>query len=518
MTITMAKRGVFRPAQAPFALLALLLAPNCLADWRFTPTVDLKETYTDNVALARDGLARSELVSEITPGFLLRNESPRLKVSANYQLHYFLYGQRDQDDTQRSQSTLASNLRATLVDDLMFLDGTGSVNQAAVSAFGPQASSTNLYTRSNRASVKSWRLSPYMKKAFGAAMTGELRYAHDYVDAGDSGLGRSNSDNLTLALVSGPAFHKLGWNASVMHQTMKTAHAANSTVDNVNTGLRYVLNQEWNLTAGAGYDSYDYDSVGGKTGGASYTGGFAWTPSSRTSLTASAGRRYYGSSYLLSAMHRSRHTVWRVNYNDAVTTTRSNFLLPSTVNTADMLDKLFAAQISDPVARAAAVRAYIAMTGLPPALADNVNYFSNRYFLQKQFQASVAFNSARTVTVLTLADTRRNGLSAIQTDSALLGPDNINLNDDTHQKSASATWSWKLAARTTALASATATRTESLSSHITTSNRALRLGLTHQFKARLQGAAELRRMSGTSADFVHNYRENAITASLNMQL
>jgi uncharacterized protein (PEP-CTERM system associated) len=518
MTTIMAKRVPVRVAPAPAALLALLLAPYAQADTHFTPTLEVKETYTDNVALAAPDKARAQFVSEITPGFTVENNAPRLKLRGNYQLHYYTFSDNDIVGTQRAQSQLQADMRAILVDELLFLDGAASIGQAPISAFGPPVN-TGGYTDTNRANVKTWRIAPTMRHRFGATATGELRYSHDYVDAGNTGLGRTQSDNIGLNLASGISFRKLGWNASLSRQKLDDNRAPESTVDNANLGLRYAVLNELNLTSSVGYDSYDYQSVSGKTKGKSYTAGFAWTPSSRSSLSASAGKRYYGSTYAFNAVHRSRHTVWSISYNDAVTTTRASFLLPSTVNTASMLDKLFAANIPDPAQRAAAVAAYIALTGLPPALADSVNYFSNRYILQKSFQASVAFNSARTTTVVALADTRRNALSSISVDSALQGSSNANINDDVHQQSLSLNWSWRMGARSTLTAAAAAAHNVSETTGQSENNRNFRLGLTREFHSRLHGNVELRRIAGTRFDLGNNnYTENAISASLSMKL
>ena len=89
MTITTAKlaravaRAYARPLAVPLAVAALLLAPAARADdWKFVPTLDLRQTYTDNVALQPDDRAESQLVTEITPGFRMRRSGPRLSVNA----------------------------------------------------------------------------------------------------------------------------------------------------------------------------------------------------------------------------------------------------------------------------------------------------------------------------------------------------------------------------------------------------------------------------------------------------
>ena len=64
---------------APIAMAAMLLSAECRADWKFTPRMDLRETYSDNVNNQPDTSARSSWVSEAAPGFALTENSSRLK-------------------------------------------------------------------------------------------------------------------------------------------------------------------------------------------------------------------------------------------------------------------------------------------------------------------------------------------------------------------------------------------------------------------------------------------------------
>jgi uncharacterized protein (PEP-CTERM system associated) len=262
-----------------------------------------------------------------------------------------------------------------------------------------------------------------------------------------------------------------------------------------------------------GYDSYDYQALGGSNGGASWQLGVDWQPSTRTQVQASAGKRYYGNSYSLQARYRARTSIWSINYNDAVTSTRQQFLLPSSVDTFAMLDRLFASSIEDPAARRQAVEAYMLAAGLPPSLANSINYFSNRYFLQKQFQAAVTMNGAHTTTVLSMHDTRRNGLSSAVVDNNLLGTTTTTLNDNTRQTGATASLNWRLSSRTGLLASAEIMRVRSLSANLSALNRNARVGLTHQMQPTLRATVDIRRVSGGMG--VASYTENAVSATLN---
>jgi uncharacterized protein (PEP-CTERM system associated) len=514
----MAERGRAVLPLAPLAAaVALALAPACRAEVKFTPAVALSETWTDNVNLAPAPLARSQFITDLAPSFALDAHTRRLQLSASYQLHAYAYSDKDVPNLMRSSRQLQAGGKATLVNEMLFLDAAATRGQSSISAFGPQIND-NPYSAVNRTEVSTWRLSPYLTHRFGNLADMRLRYTHDVVDTGIQTVGNTRADSADFALASLPQ-RRLGWNLNYNRQHMVDQLAGAYQSETAQAQLSYRLTPSLALTAGGGHDQYDYQGQGGRTGGGNWSAGLQWTPSPRTSLQASTGHRYFGKTYALAAMHRSRHTVWNIDYNEAVTTSRQQFLLPAAVNTAAMLDRLFLPTIADPVARQQAVDAYLRSTGLPSSLVSNVNYLSNRYMLQKQFQASAAFSGAYSLLMLTVFDVRRTALSVQQADSELLGSSLANLNDNVRQQGVNLALTYRLSSRSQAIGAVTVGRNESLSTGIRDDNRALRIGLSHLFSPKLQGLLELRHVQGgTGATGTTGYRENAVVATLSMKL
>lgn len=510
------------PGFVPAALLALLLAPNAWAEWKFVPGVTVRETYTDNVALDEDAKARSRWVTEIAPSFSLSNVGPRLKLRSFYQYRYYGYDDDGIEGARHGSSSLRADMQSMLIDDLLFFDADAGISQQAVSAFGPAANNNN-YTNANRANVKTWRVSPYLKHKFGQSASGELRYSHDEVDSGGVGMRKSDSDIVLMSLVSGPAFRKFSWGLRYNQERLSYDQAGlrigslpNGTTKQASLNLAYRLLPTLSLTAGVGYDDYSYESQGTATKGRSHQAGFNWNPSSRTSLSLSAGKRYYGNTYFLQALHRSRRSVWNISYNESVSTARSQFLLPATIDTASTLDRLLTPTIADPAQRALAVAAYIRANNLPSSLAESINYFSNRFSLYKQFQASVAFNTARSTLILSAFDARQDALSALRGDSQLIGPINANINNNTRQRGGSVLYNYRLTGRSALNASYTKSHSESESAQLEADNAAARVGVQRQFSPRTRAEIEVRRTTGTTANRLATYRENAVSASLSM--
>lgn len=516
MIITTAKR---RRAAAPAALLALLAAPAARAGWEFSPSVDLRETWTDNVTLAAAPNAHSAFITEATPGFALTHAGPRLAVHVSGALHYFAMSNQSAAARQRSTRQLAADAHATLIDQLLYVDGTAARSQQAISAFAPQING-NDYAGVNSTAVQSWRISPYLRHHFGASAIGELRYSRDSVDPGASknGFGHSVANTASASLDSGPAWQSFGWGLHYSRQQLQDSRAGESSAENALANARYRLTRSFALTASGGYDKYDYQALGGRSSGRNWSAGFAWNPSLRTSLEASVGKRYFGASHRLAALHRSRHTVWNISWDEAVTSSRQQFLLPATTDTATMLEGLFVPAFPDPEQRRQAVEAYMRATGVPPTLAQSINYFSNRYVLQKSLLASVALSGSRSTLLLSAFSMRRTALSNAGSDGELLGSSLPTLNDNTRQSGLNAQLNYKVSQRTGAHLGALWSRTTSLTTGVTGNNQALRAGMTHQFGQKLDGLLELRHVCGSVGALSGGYRENAVAASLSLRL
>jgi uncharacterized protein (PEP-CTERM system associated) len=507
------------PLTAPIAILAVLMAPQARADWKSIASVEARENYTDNAGLmsASNGDKRGQFISELSPTLSIANNGPRLKLNASIVDHLFAYSGYRPPGTRSSVLQLDANAHAKLVEELLFVDAASSVGQRPVSAFGPQ--NVNGYSGVNSDQVRTYRISPYVANRFGETAKSELRFTRDSVQTGNAGFADSKSNTALLSLASGQAFRTLLWNLQYSRQQIDYAIGRNAQINTALANFQYRLIPTFGLTANIGHDKYDYQALGGVTAGKTYALGFSWTPSQRTSIQANAGRHYYGKTYSLVANHRSRSTVWSVNYGDSITSSRDQFLLPAAVNTADMLDRLFSSNIPDPIARQQAVDAYIRATGLPPQLTDSINYFSNRFFLQKQFVASTAFNMPKTTAIVSFNATQRNALSSQQSDSTLLGSSLSSLNDNTKQKGATLLVNHRVNSRTGVNLTLNKSHTESLTTGIVSNQQLISLSLTRQLQPKLKGAVEVHRNQGTFAvQSGSKYTENAVSASLSLQL
>lgn len=507
-----ARPGTARLPRRAIAVAAALLLSSAAqaAEWTFTPSLNVNETYTDNVNLQPKATAKSDFVTQVTPSIGFSAKGPNLIVNGDYGLQEIYYGNHNAGSSL--SNLLHADAKAKFIDNLLFLDSAASVTQQNISAFGAQPLD-NTNGNGNRTSVRTTHVSPYLARTFGSDATAELRYARDSVSASSGGLSNSHTDTVSFKADSGPAFRALGWGLQYSDQTTRYASQSNVELQNIQGRLTYLLAPRFRLVGTVGYDRNDYAALTTSSSGYSWTTGFEWKYSQRTSLNAAFGHKYYGNTFSLAAATRSRIANWMLSYAEDVTTTPAQFSLPTSVDTAAFLSQLLSASITDPTARAAAVAKLIQDGNLPSTLTSAVNSFTNTVFLQKQLQGSVLLSSAKTTLLLSIFDTRREPLSNTGL-GTLVGP----ANDKTEQIGASAVLSRRLTELTRGNASLVATRVKSLTSGRIDNTQTLRVGVTKQLSPKLRGTVELRRNQGQSNQADVSYRENAISAYLNMQL
>lgn len=509
------RRRSFAVAAATAATAATLISSNGnAAEWRFTPTVSVIETFTDNVRLAASGLERSDFITQLSPGFSITANGPRLKLRASYQLQGTTY--LHNSSSSGFSNLLDGSLNAELIQDLFYVDAKANISQQNISAFGPQ-STNNININNNRADVRTYSISPYLRHNFGSRAFGELRYAHESLGTSSNLLTTSNVDRVSMVLNSGEAFQKISWGLRASAQKNQLRDQRDVEQDAYSGSVRYFVTPNFSLTATGGYERDTYVALTDKPSGVFYNTGFVWKPTSRTDVSATIGHRYFGQTYSFLANHRARNTVFNVTYSEDVTTTQQQYSAQPAVSTAAFLDKLYSGQIPDPVARQQVVDALIQSSGLASTISNPNNSLSNTYFLQKNLQGSVAVTGARNTVVFTAFDARRTAQSLQRADSVITTSPLSALNDSNKQLGFNALWNMQLASNLSGVTSLNATRTTSLTTSRVDNYKAFRVGVTQKFQPKLTGSVELRHSQQNSDVLGGDIRENAVTASLLMQ-
>ncbi|MBV6321850.1 TIGR03016 family PEP-CTERM system-associated outer membrane protein [Duganella violaceipulchra] len=488
-------------------MLVLLSLPACAipAEWTVTPTVRLRESYSNNMNLAPSDQARGEFTTELSPGIAISTSGPRLSLALDYSLQRIAYTRRADRNTQQ----LDASGHAEVLPEWLYLDARSSISQQNISAFGPQLVDPAQVT-GNNSTVRATSLSPYLKHYFHGLATAQLRYDYQRVSSGR--LMNVHSDDTSLQLTGDNGGQGWNWALRANRKNIDDVTLPTVTMSDVALTLSYPLNSRLSLSATGGYEKNDYHSNSAQPQGRHWSLGGNWTPSARTKVAASVGRRYFGNTYSLDAGYRLRSMYWTLNYNEDITTTHGEFLSIPPTGLGDFLDQLWATRIPDPQARLQTIKLFLLVSQL---LGPNgsVNFFSHRYYLQKDLKLATVYSGPRSALAFTLGSSRRTAQTSNAIDSPLLGPDQLALEDRTRQNTAQAGWNYRMSPRSNLTVGASLSRAESLSTGRTDRNSALTVSLTHQLQSKVSVSVDLRHVRHSS-NAGGNYRENGIGAAL----
>jgi uncharacterized protein (PEP-CTERM system associated) len=364
----------------------------------------------------------------------------------------------------------------------------------------------------NSSTVHTTAYSPYLHHYFRGLATATLRY--DYQHVGSGGLLDVRSKAASLLLTGDNGGQGWNWDLNLHRTEMDDAALAPVTMSNATLTLSYPFNSSLSAFVSGGYEKQDYHSVSAQPQGKFGSLGGTWTPSPRTRLTASIGHRYFGKTYSLDASYRLRSMLWTLDYSEDITTNHGEFFSIAPTGLVDFLNDLWATRIPDPVLRRKSIEVFLAIAQLLGKDA-NVNFFSHRYYLQKQARLSAVYSTPRSALALHLASTGRTAQTSSAIDSVITGPDQLTLTDRTRQDSIQLGWNWRMSARGNLTVGASHSRARSLSTGREDRNSALTLTLTRQLSNRISASADVRHVRHTS-NAGAAYRENGVGVTLNL--
>ena len=487
------------------------VALGSISNWRIEPRIQVRETYSDNIGLARSSRAQSEFVTAISPGISIRSSAARSNIDVNYSLNKFFYV-RDRD-----RDTLNHQLRASghfeLVNDLIYLDTRANISQQAVSAFGPIGA--NSAVNDNNRTFRSYSISPNFRKEFGRQAIVEARYTYSQLSSNvaSSTISDSTGNRALLKAKSGPAYNDWGWGAEFVDDRTSYTRSADTTFKSLTGSLRYRITPRLFGTSTFGVDKNDYVTIGEKPEGAFWTLGADWRPSRRTALTFSAGRRYFGNTYALSFQHATRRTSWDVSYQQNLSTSRSQFSQPLGVTLRESAERGLRAQnpdISDAALQDlvdARVREVVS-AGLDPDAAQGINFQSNTAFLEKKWQGLLTLDYPKSAVTLKAFNSVRDAATT-GTTSVLNSSGDFALSQIIKQSGVGSSWRYQLSPRNNANVGLDLTRVRLVDIGRTDNLTTFNLGITRKLSRSANGSLGYRHVRRDSNFNVNDYDENS---------
>lgn len=471
-------------------------------DWRFEPALDASATFTDNAGNTASNKDEA-MILRVAPGFTLRSEkSPRVEAG----MHYGLSGVKRFGDEQSDDlfHTLNASGKAELVEDFLFVEGNARVSQELIDLLGSQADATT--SSSNRATVGTYSLSPYVKKRLGTFANASARYTASGAIFENNVASTQRVNSFAAGLASGTRFADFTWALDYSIRDARNRNNIDTRFERAGLTLGHTLTRKFRVFGTVGEEWNDYPAPPGTDiDGPFYSMGVGWSPSRRTSIEASAGERSYGRSYGLTARHRTRTTNWNLSYEDGVSDLAQFLQASGTVYDYQCVGADGSLSLIEnwPYAFPPATSGCIAFGGTPGLLFD----LRSGVFVARTLRGSVGWTLGKVTHTLGYSDSRRDYVaSGIEDRTRVLG----------------LTTTYRMSRQTTANAGLTLTRTQVSPTPLSPVARdddlfSLSLGVSHRFAEDLSGALTFRHTQRDSNVATADYDENSLTASVSLR-
>lgn len=473
--------------------------------WLLSPSLSIGEIYSDNVSLSRPGTERSELTTRVSPSITATHNSARLEFRGTYSPELLYRANQGTNDLSHYLSALA---KAELWSRTLFVDLRAGISQQNVSLLGP-LSEGNVNTTQNRTNIRTYGISPYLRHQFGVDAVGELRFTHDSVQQGGSGASSdSTSERVDAKLSSGPAYKLFVWNIALSRFRVdysRSAQEIDGQSYTVSAGR--LITPDLRLNGSFGYEDSGYPSTAGQDlKGTSWSVGPEWTPSERTRIAATFGRRYFGPARTLSISHRSRMAFIGLDYSESVTTTRNNLSIPIAVDVAAFVDALCRSQPNP-------VQCVQGFGALPATLSVPLEFLTDSLFQENRLQATFGVQGVRNTVTGNVFSSDRDAI----TTAAGGAPVDFNTSRNIKQIGGGLAWNWRMSPTLSSNSGLSITRSSFSEANRTDRLTSIRIGMNKEFSPKANGALNIARIRNDSSIGSSSYTENSVSATLRLK-
>ena len=283
-----------------------------------SPRSLVSEIYRTNVNLAPSDDEEDDWITDINPGFSVALLGANNSLSFTYRMQ----GIVSANDSDRNDVYHFANGSGAfqVVEDRVFLDAGLRYDQQNIDPAG-QIALDNTFDTDNRTDVGALNLSPYWRQPLGNFATSTVRYGYELVryfntDQTSVDVQDSHSNQINW-LLEDASQSRLGWDTDYFYRRVDFDDAPEFEYQKAQLQLTWQVGSRTELIAAGGRESdVDKDPSLGNLGSSFWNVGFSWNPTSRDSLEARVGNRFYGTSYDLQYQRTGSRGFVAVSYTE----------------------------------------------------------------------------------------------------------------------------------------------------------------------------------------------------------
>ena len=481
--------------------------------WTITPSVDITETYTDNVRLSNAADTAGDFVTDINPGIAIERKGKRLQLNAEYGIQALFYA----DDSDRDE--IYNNLRAALASELienhLYFDSNATISQSLVDPSKRQ--SGDIYSAADRNEIYTLELAPRLEHKLGSFANVKLGYnfnAIRYKDVSESGNDIANSDNTSanFEISNSSAFSTLSWRLAYSQNDVERDGQDNisSTVGFAEARLR--LNKSFNLIVNGGDEDHDFDSqndsINSFKNGSYVAAGLGWapnkkiaidilsgdnskqasirfTPTTRTSMYVDWRDRSVGTNigeaWKGDFQLRSKRSTWRATFTEDLTTQQE-------IQSGNQIDAFTGKLVFNPEPGQAVI-----------VLPIDIFELTNEIFIRKRAELSMGYNTSKSNILMSVFKEDRE-FEVVGDDETAIG--------------GSATWRLRLSSRTNLDFAVHAEKRELRSTDIEDGLWSFDVSIDRRVSRKIKASVGYQHSALLSSDNSREYDENRVTLNI----
>lgn len=476
-----------------------------LRPWHIVPSLSVTETYSDNVALAPQGAAKSDWATNLGPGIRFEGSGPRVRGHFDYALHRILYA--NDPRLNNSQNALDSLLTVEMLENWFFIDGRANISQQNRSAFAAAAPDAASAT-GNRVETSVYQLAPYVRGRISDIAAYQLRLNATQSSSRGVASSRTRTTEWLGNMRSATPGARIGWTLDGSARAFQNVTTGNSQFVRARGSLDFMVNPEFRVSA---YEGLETTEIAGAARQSAHTPGIgvSWTPANRTQVAAIREKRFFGPAQTIRLNHSMARTSF--TYSDEKVVAVVPSLTTATGQALASSGQLLGADaIPGAVPTTTATLSPDPAVSGQPAGAGAAGFATGRSTVRRNRQGSVTMLGTNNTVTLTWStqDQQAVGIAAGAADS-------FSVSSSIRSQVLGATWTHRVSALSTMTVTGSRMNTKGLAgaTAVLSTQNNLSVILLRRLSPRTSVSVGSRhtRFDSTAAG---NQRENAVLATL----
>ncbi|MBA6412712.1 TIGR03016 family PEP-CTERM system-associated outer membrane protein [Parahaliea sp. F7430] len=303
------------------------------AEWERSAGLSLGAIYSDNLCLSKEN-KESDVIATATPNVRLKATGARARIDLYAAAQFSTIENSDIDCGVGGSNSISPaprirfNGNAELLENWLYLDTTAFADQNRINPFAAGGEDA-LDGRNNLNTSYQYSVSPFVSRRLTPSSRLFLRYRYSEEFNSENQVNDNQRQEVDFDIGTSPELTRLSVGISAKYSDIDYDNREgggdffNSQLSSAQLRSAWQINRTWQINAYVGEEWNDYVTVFQDSDGGFWDVGVTWTPSTRVTVQAGTGERFFGSAPRASVEYRHKRSALRASYFRDLTYDRS---------------------------------------------------------------------------------------------------------------------------------------------------------------------------------------------------